>query len=219
MAGIQGRWEEYVIIEYYLDPTLDAASKAAFRRAAEAWGFMTCIHFVEAAVEPPAPAVLVDALEPEYCYATHIGYPGDNDYAVVNMGWCNSDRYLGNIIHELGHILGMNHEQKRPDAIHNYHGHGPHLVVHWDNVDDAWLAQYEQDAASYMGSVQDGQGDPHSGYAPYDFGSIMHYPMGNHFHTIPYEKGSLTGNRQALSDGDILQILDQYQCKEQGSTR
>lgn len=206
------------MIPYYFDPALDATRKATFRKAAEAWGAVTCIHFVEAASEPPAPSVLVDALEPEACYVTHIGYPGDHTYAVVNLGWCDSDRYVGNIIHELGHVLGMNHEQKRPDAIHKYHGHGPHLVVHWEKVDAKWLDQYRPDPDSYMGSIHDGEGDPHSGYAPYDFGSIMHYPTGNHFDTIPHEKASLTGNRQSLSDGDILQILDQYQCKEQDSS-
>lgn len=214
MMGLQGRWQDYAIVEFYFDPTLSASRKAAFRKAIEVWSSHTCIRFVEAAVEPPPPSLLVDALDPDACYATHIGFPGDDAQAAINLGWCDSSRFVGNIIHELGHVLGMNHEQKRPDAVHAYHGHGPHLKVHWENVEDVWIDQYTQDTSSYIGSTHDGHDDPHVGYAEYDFGSIMHYPVSDHFETLPKDKGSLTGNRKTLTPMDIKQILDIYQCKK-----
>eukprot|EP00932_Pfiesteria_piscicida_P017992 SRR837773.4863.p1 GENE.SRR837773.4863~~SRR837773.4863.p1 ORF type:complete len:296 (-),score=16.29 SRR837773.4863:129-1016(-) len=213
VGGLHGRWQEYVVIEYYFDPTVDAGRRSAFRKAVAAWGLETCIHFAETALPPEPPSLWVDMHDAAYCYVSHIGYPGDGTWATMNMGWCDSDRYVGNIIHELGHVLGMNHEQKRPDALHEFHGHGPFLRMHWNNVQDQWLDQYEPDPKSYVGSANDGMGDPFSGYAEYDFGSIMHYPAGNHFDTIPTDKAAITGNRRALSHGDILQILDQYQCK------
>lgn len=213
LLGIRGRWQDYAVINYYLDPALDQSRRAAFRQAARAWSSVTCVRFAETATEPPPPSLLVDALNKESCYATYIGYPGDFSYTVVNLGWCDSSRYIGNIIHELGHVLGMNHEQQRPDATHEYHGHGPHLSVHWKNVEEEWKGQYEQDPDSYVGSANDGAGDPHVGYAEYDFGSIMHYPAGDHFDTLPREKKQLTGNRHSLTQGDIKQILDRYQCR------
>mmetsp|Transcript_91094 Transcript_91094/g.262655 ORF Transcript_91094/g.262655 Transcript_91094/m.262655 type:complete len:608 (-) Transcript_91094:172-1995(-) len=214
IAGISGRWQEYAVIEFFFEAEVDDTRRNAFRKAVEAWEAVTCIHFVEAAAQPLPPALLVanSAAEREHCYATHIGYPGNNDYATINLGWCNDERYVGNIIHELGHVLGMNHEQKRPDAVQKYHGKGPHLVVHWENV-GKWADQYEADPDSYTGSDNDGAGDAQIGYADYDFGSIMHYPTGDHFETIPSDKGVLTGNRHSLTEGDIVQVLDMYQCK------
>jgi len=174
---------------------------------------VTCVSFVEVAGDAPAPSLWIDAVEPEYCYTSNIGYPGDDRWTALNLGWCNSDRYVGNIVHELGHVLGMNHEQKRPDAVEEYNGHGPYLNMHWDKVEDEWVDQYHADMDSYVGSANDGTGDPFSGWAEYDFSSIMHYPVSDHFDTIPASSSSLTGNRQTLSSGDILQVLDQYQCK------
>lgn len=215
IAGLKGRWQEYVVIEYYFDPTLDSARRSAFRKAVAAWSKETCIHFVETAVPAPAPSLQVNAKDAAHCYVSNIGYPGDTVWTTVNMGWCDSERYVGNLIHELGHVLGMNHEQKRPDAVQEYHGQGPHLIVNWNVVkEQGWLDQYQPDPETYVGSQNDGIGDPFIGLAPYDFGSIMHYPAGNHFETIPREGAKLTGNRRSLSEGDIVQVLDLYQCKE-----
>merc|ERR1712113_1187737 len=71
--------------------------------------------------------------------------------------------------------------------------------------------------SSYVGSSNDGHDDPHKGYAAYDFESIMHYPAADRFDTVPSEAESLTGQRHRLSEFDIAQIIDVYQCRELGS--
>jgi cell division septation protein DedD len=142
------------------------------------------------------------------CWATNVG-PSENMAALINLGSCFTDRHIGNMVHEVGHVLGMNHKQQRPDAQAEYFGHGPYLQMHWDNVQAT--SQWLPDLSSYTGSGNDGLGDPHSGYAPYDFGSIMHYGVDSEATTIP--PGQLTGQRKALSQSDINQMNDQYQCR------
>merc|ERR1719210_1960882 len=91
--------------------------------------------------------------------------------------------------------------------------------MHWNVIPSRWTPWFRPDYSSYIGSGDDGPGDPHTGYAPYDFGSIMHYDArGNRFDTIPPEKEKLTSNRRHLSAGDISQINDVYQCKSKAPT-
>lgn len=114
----------------------------------------------------------------------------------------------------------MNHEQKRQDAGVAYEGKGPHLKILWQNINDRWKPQYLPDPNTYIGSKNDGKGDPHpSGYSPYDFESIMHYPGGSSFDTIPASNERLVGNRKHLTAGDILQINDVYQCIPAGASK
>merc|ERR1712113_1324257 len=118
------------------------------------------------------------------------------------------------MVHEIGHMLGMAHEQKRMDAVNQYSGHGPHLRLNWDKLGGSeWIPQWLPSNKAYMGSAYDGPKDEHWGYQPYDFVSIMHYPVTpEKGSTIPSSKRSLTGNRQVFSWGDVYQLRDMYQC-------
>eukprot|EP00913_Durusdinium_trenchii_P028794 g27001.t1 len=120
-----------------------------FRTAARHWHAVTCVVLVEKQreeIHEPAIEVLVD--QEDRCFVNRIGYPGywenQPQLAFVNLGWCNNLYFLGNVIHEIGHVLGMNHEQKRMDATQK----------------------------------------------------------------------ELLGNRDHLSESDIIQVNDMYQCKE-----
>lgn len=64
--------------------------------------------------------------------------------------------------------LGINHEQKRADGSQEYYGKGPHLEMFWENTGQ-WGSQYTPAVNTYIGSADDGVGDPQIGYAPYDF--------------------------------------------------
>merc|ERR1740130_1596820 len=123
------------------------------------------------------------------------------------------------MIHEIAHVLGVNHEQKRADAqaqitLPDGTVQGPALNIHWEQIGSNWVPQWTPAESSYIGSGSQGPNDPYSGYAPYDYGSIMHYGRG-----YPYKASavnptfnSLIGQRTAFSDGDILQLNDMYQC-------
>ncbi|CAL1152786.1 unnamed protein product, partial [Cladocopium goreaui] len=194
-------WQEYVVIKYTFNESLadDNNRKNAFRQAVEMWRDTTCVNFVEEE-NPSRPYVLVGVWDTGSCYAS-LGYYSFSSYMRVNLGWCNDDLHVGNMAHELGHILGMSHEQQRPDGPDVFYGKGPHLEVFWDNIASNWQSQYLPEEDVYTGSKNDGSGDPQVGYAPYDFESIMHYGGGSAFDTIPSSQESLVGQRSYLSTG------------------
>lgn len=95
------------------------------------------------------------------CYLSGMGWPGfwngSPQYSRINLGWCNDMSALGSMIHEIGHAIGMNHEQKRGDAAQEFQGHGPHLIMHWGNIDANWKSQYLPDFKTYIGSTNQGR--------------------------------------------------------------
>jgi len=213
----QSNWEECVEVKYWFKTGINDARKNVARKAAAAWRQKTCINVVEYEGRSP-PGIEVGWGEAG-CLVRGLGWPGQSGTVEMNLGWCNSISHLGNVIHEFGHAFGMNHYQKRADATHTIMGHGPHLTVNWENMDAASKAQWQLDVDSYMGSSYDGANDPHSGYSAYDFESIMHYPVKNNkgvqlAWTNPRGNEGLTGQRKHLTDVDVSEMLDTYQCKK-----
>jgi hypothetical protein len=206
-------WQDYVVVRWTFDSGVDDVRKEAFRSAVEHWRQQTCIALIEEQA-PAEPFLKVGVYDTGSCWADL----GMRTVASrINLGSCKDMNRRGSMIHEIGHTLGMNHEQKRPDADSPYHGHGPYLRVFWQNL-GVWHSQYTPDDRSYTGSANDGAGDPYVGYAPYDYGSIMHYSPGwgadPYFEAATEEgRNAPIGQRAALSSGDVWQILDAYQCK------
>lgn len=115
---------------------------------------------------------------------------------------------VGTAIHELGHALGMAHEQSRVDR-------DEHVKVYWDNIASGKERNFEIDE-------MEGEG----GYAaPYDQNSIMSF--GDDFFAkkpgvqtlrvvgsgaVGSKSGTRLGNRHGLSRGDIQQVASMYGC-------
>ncbi len=105
----------------------------------------------------------------------------------------------GNAIHEIGHTVGLWHEQSREDRS-NF------INVIFANIDPAMQFNFNQ-------QISDGDD-----IGPYDFGSVMHYPATafsiNGQATIvprqPLPAGVVMGQRSGLSAGDIAGVRAMY---------
>ena len=101
-----------------------------------------------------------------------------------------------NTVHEIGHALGLWHEQSRIDR-------DEYVVILWENIDESHLFNFDQ-------HLNDGQD-----YGEYDYQSIMHYGAYNFSKNgkktmMPLMDNVEIGQRERLSDKDIAAVNGMY---------
>ena len=111
-------------------------------------------------------------------------------------------------------FLGFIHEHTRPDRSN-------HVTIHWDKINQS-LAEDYLPQRFFNRMERNMEICPNcSTFGEYDYSSIMHYPatMGIQNRTIISIKDGKCddcriGQRQGLSDQDISDIYDYYQCRK-----
>ncbi|CAL1266936.1 unnamed protein product [Larinioides sclopetarius] len=198
-AGIRDerfRWPGYpgkATVPYYIDPSLRNIEHL-IEQAIQQYHKNTCIRFVKRTNERN----FVHIVQKRGCYSYVGKINGAQELSLGRGCW-----YVGTIVHELGHAIGLYHEHQRSDR-------DQYLNVYSNNVIEGQIHNFQKTRANQ--EIIAGR---------YDYTSIMHY--GNYafsrqpgrLRTMeakdgtplkePYEKPGLNQN-----DIDLIKTL--YKC-------
>ncbi len=178
------------VIYYEKDSTLTNDAAKELRKAMDHWEAKTAVTFKERNSE----SNYVVVTDSEGC-ASNIGMIGGQQTI-----WLNKKCDFGAVVHEIGHTVGLFHEQSRIDR-------DTYVTIEWNQIEEAHKHNFNKVGSSYAIDL-----------GVYDYGSIMHYSA-NAFATGKYPTivtippDQPIGQRDGLSAKDIASVAAIYGAK------
>lgn len=181
ITGQAFRWPN-ALVPFDIDATLPNQQRV--RDAIAHWEQNTTLRFVERTAANAAQHPNWVTFRPGNGCSAMVGMRGGQQFVTLGNG-CST----GSTIHEIGHVIGLWHEQSREDR-------DQFVTIQWQNIEAGREHNFNQ-------HVTDGDD-----IGAYDYGSIMHYPR-NAFTVngqdtiVPVDPAAQIGQRNGLSAGDI----------------
>ncbi|XP_070782322.1 low choriolytic enzyme-like isoform X2 [Enoplosus armatus] len=178
-----------VEIPFQISRKYDNAERNAILNAMKDFSYKTCIRFI-----PRATQRVYLSIEPRSGCSSLLGRIGDRQVVSLQRFGCIQH---GIIQHELLHALGFYHEHNRSDR-------DQHVKINWENVIEYFVYNFRKQDTNNLNT-------------PYDYSSIMQYgrtAFGKYgAETItPIDPSASIGQRDGLSNIDILRINTLYKC-------
>ncbi|XP_057330854.1 protein tolkin-like [Microplitis mediator] len=194
------------IIPYVIEDIFTGLQHRLIKQAMRIWEESTCITFVERIPNIHSKYITITKLNCGCCFLLKPSVRNGGFLSLINS--CDK---LPIVLHELGHVIGFEHEHNRPDR-------DDYLEIINENIMKGYEDEFKKQSPHEVETFNQ----------TYDYHSVMHYPSDSFSISWPFEtlipkqgmqnEVQFMGAQIKLSEGDIATTNLLYNCPKCGET-